>query len=287
MKVRIAHPPDIPTKSGVYTWSETVRQAMVANGHKLWRDGCGCTPDVTIGSVGLHLEPKPVLGYLQVCHGIVEPERPPSYPRDSGAKTAYVSEEARDYWSFHEGYLVQCCAPSIAGKCVCPIILQPINLDFWKPDPSVRQRKRIVRYGYYKGCLNETLQWLAPEIGYQYEHVSNATHHEARAKIREAALVIASGRSALEAAACGVPVLLADDRFYNEQGGLIEGPLADVYPTSNLANFSGRAAGHPVTESFLQCEIRVAIESGPCRYLIEENHDSRKIAEQLLEAAVA
>jgi glycosyltransferase involved in cell wall biosynthesis len=190
---------------------------------------------------------------LVVSHGIIPEERPPA-----SVRVAFTSEGVREHWG-------------LSG----PIVRQPIDLDFWSPASG--REPVLVRYSYRGG-----LPWL-PEVAQAlrlgFHHLRNVSHEQARDKLRGAACVLATGRAALEAMACGVPVVICDHR------SAYQGPLLDFDVAGAIArNYSGRGGveARPDSVSEAICE---AIEQGSRRSHVEKHHNAGRVVDQLLEAA--
>lgn len=245
---------------GVQSWVATVAAELRRLGHEvtLWCPEWSLpTPRFDLGILAnLGLTGAAVAScdnMLAVSHGIIDPERPPN-----DLPVVFTSEGVRDYWG-GDG----------------PVIRQPIDLQFWSPggDGSAG----LVRYSYRGG-----LAWLAnvaAMMGLPYQHLRGVTPTEARDVLRNAACVLASGRAAIEAMACGVPVVICDHRSAY-QGPLMDGFLGDAM----TRNYSGRGGCAPDPSS-LEAEVRDAISCGSPREHAEFHHDVRKIVPQLLEAA--
>lgn len=184
---------------------------------------------------------------LRVAHGIIEDER-------GGPGFAATSEEVKHFWG-----------------CDGPIIRQPIDLDFWHV--AREPREYLTRFSYRGGL--ECLPVIAGHMGLEYRHVSTLSAPAARDVLQRSAVVVASGRAAVEAMACGVPVVLADDRAY-------QGPLLDVHPEGAMTrNYSGRGGVVP-TYGLVQAAIEQAIAYGSLRAHAEAHHDVCKITREIL-----
>lgn len=263
MKILLAgkHVPTGPRQiGGVQSWIKTVAAGLSARGHDVYIWG----PE--IGPLGGHYDFGIIAnaGYtgeafdrcrktLLVSHGIIPAERP-----DGGSAHAFTSEEIREYW---DGI----------GR----IIRQPIDLAFWHD--AGRRRSGLLRYSYRAG-----LTWLpdvANRMGLPYSHVRAATHEDARNAMQSAACVIATGRAALEAMACGAPVVICDHR------SAYQGPLHDPGTFGAMSrNYSGRGGIEPTAEN-ITAAVKAAIAHGSMRGHVEQHHDAARIVDQLLEAA--
>lgn len=245
---------------GVQSWVGTVAAELRRRVHELelWQPGFPAPAgrfDVGILANWSHTAPlaKACDQVLVVSHGIIPEEQPPA-----GQRVAFTSEGVRDHWG-------------LAG----PVVRQPIDLDFWTPASG--REPVLVRYSYRAG-----LSWLpavAAELGLGFRHLRAATHREARVVLRSAACVVATGRAALEAMACGVPVAICDHR------SAYQGPLVDFDVSGAIArNYSGRGGVTATADTALEA-IREAIAHGGRRGHVQQHHAAAKVVSQLLEAA--
>lgn len=245
---------------GVQSWVATVAAELQRLGHEvtLWQPGFPAVPgrfDIGILANWTHTAGLADVcdRFLVVSHGIIEEERPPL-----NVPVAFTSEGVRDAWA-RKG----------------PVLRQPIDLGFWTP--AVPRRPVLVRYSYRGG-----LPWLpmvAGRLGLQFVHLRGVSHDQSRTALREAACVVATGRAAVEAMACGVPVVICDHRSAY-QGQLLDRDAVGAM----VRNYSGRGgvlAGPEATEE----AIRSAMAAGSLRRHVEQHHDARKVVSQLLEAA--
>lgn len=249
---------------GVQTWTATVAAELRRIGHEV--DVIGAAGDVRASGYDLGLFANAAHtasltrfcgASVLLCHGIVSDES----PADWDGPVAYTSEEVRDHW-----------------KGDGPVIRQPIDLEFWAPHPTsrIRNRRTLVRYANRGG-----LEWMpevAARLGLQFVHVRNATPVQARDMLRDAAVVLASGRCVVEAMACGAPVVVCDHRPY--QGPLIDRDIGHAM----MANYSGRGGVEPCLDS-VEDAVRDALSWGDDLGHVRAAHDARKIVPKLLEAA--
>lgn len=192
--------------------------------------------------------------HVTVCHGIIDAEKPP--PK---GPVVFTSEGVRDYWK-GEG----------------PIIRQPIDLDFWSPSPS-EPKHFLTRFSYRLGL--PFVQEIADEMGLTYQHVRKLSQHGVRVILRESACVLATGRAALEAMACDVPVVLCDNRSSYQRA------LMDLNTKSAMQrNYSGRGGITPTREN-VRVAIDAAIQRGSLREHVKRYHDVRNIVPELLKVA--
>ncbi len=245
---------------GVQSWCRTVAQELIVRGHavKTW----GPEQAVPLGGFDLGIianvgDTSRAMDWCRktivVCHGIIPAEEPPS----SGV--IFTSEEVRDHW-YGDG----------------PVIRQPIDLDFWSPDSRYLQIF-LTRFSYREGL--SFVRSLAEPWKLQYYHLRNADSKKACKVLRQSACVLATGRAALEAMACSVPVVLCDHR------SAYQGPLMDLDTTGGmLRNYSGRGGVTPTLSSVKQA-VGQAVEAGSMREHVVKYHNVKDIVDQLLEAA--
>ncbi len=255
---------------GVQTWIATVATELRRLGHSVDVVGAGDAPPATGYDLGIFANAGHTQPFMESCgrvlvvsHGIVPDEEP-----RWGDVWAFTSEEVSRHWQRN-------------GRAFDPIwdhaiIRQPIDLEFWSPHSKSKNRKStVVRYANRGG-----LEWLpevAARLGLQFVHVRNATPTQARDMLRDAACVLASGRCAVEAMACGAPVVVCDDRPY-------QGPLMDIGSDAMRRNYSGRGGVTPTPDAMV-AEVRKLWPLSGWREYAESHHDVRKVVPQLLEAA--
>ncbi len=147
----------------------------------------------------------------------------------------------------------------VAQKWRCSgVIRQPIDLDFWSPGEE--ERVFLTRHSYRKGL--DFLPSLAADLGLGFKHLTDSPQSAVRDVLRRSKVVVAA-------------VVIADDREY-------QGALFDPDPVGAMTrNYSGRG-GRTATRSELQLGIARAIQRGSLREHVEQHHDARRIAEQLL-----
>lgn len=257
MKILIAarHPPggELPI-GGVQSWCATVGDELTRQRHEVtfWGPKSRINRLFDAGIFANIADTRPALlmclRHLTVCHGIIPAEKPPV------KDVAFTSEEVRDRWQ-GDG----------------PIIRQPINLEFWRPEAA--QKHLLLRFSYRKGL--DFVPKLAESMGLDYLHIHHASPEEARDAINQAVCVIATGRAAVESMACGAPVVICDDRTY-------QGPLLDTDTLGAMRrNYSGRGGVAPTEQNVSQA-VQAAIERGSLRAHAEAFHDVRFITEKLL-----
>lgn len=239
------------TIGGVQTWCRTVGAELERRGHEVTHWGpefhlidkdydCGIFANIYRTKAMSDRCAKKII----ISHGII--------PDETGGK-AFTSEEVRDYWG-EEG----------------SIIRQPIDLDFWQPKDC--KRIYLTRFSYRQGL--SFLPNIAQELNLRFQHISNVDAATARNIIQQSALVIATGRAAVEAMACGVPVLIADHRQY-------QGPLMDVDTTGSMRrNYSGRG-GMLIDRQRMTAAIRAKIGSDSLRHHVEQHHNVKNIVDQI------
>ncbi|MHC5034181.1 MAG: glycosyltransferase family protein [Planctomycetota bacterium] len=251
---------------GSQSWNWTVRRELERRGHhvdawdylRLQKPGLGEPCDLAIVQhAQLWSGNSWNCPTINVCHGIIDMERPePGFDH-----YVYVSEEARSHWGtgLH-------------------IIRQPIDLDFWSPCTPESAEPTIYRHSHYGGM--EWLPGLASDMGFRFTHGTNLPPLDARAAIRQASVVVSSGRGALEAMACGVPTIIADDRPYGSDHAMM---CVDCH--GMRTSYSGRG-GVPATRESMKREIEIRFgEPIDWRSGVAELHDASMIVDQLLELA--
>lgn len=241
---------------GVQTWVATIEQELKAMGHETALFEAGQSEPQGRYDLGIfanwghtgHMA-KRCNHIIQVSHGIIEPEKP-VYP-----KAAFTSEGVREFW-----------------KTDGPIVRQPIDTEFWCPGEG--KRKYLTRFSYRNGLA--FVPAIAARLGLEYIHVSRFKPSRVRDLLRQSACVLATGRAALEAMACGVPVVICDDRS-SYQGPLMDRDL--VHAMQN--NYSGRGGIVP-TPVNVEFAVKRAIEHGSRRFHVERFHNAGEIAKTLL-----
>lgn len=264
--------PDAPGRrpGGVQTWTLTVAAELRRLGHEV--DVIGAHGDGGAGGYDLGIFANATHSrqhmdscerVLVVSHGIVPDEEP-----RWGDAWAFTSEDVSRYWQRN--------GRAFDPAWDHPIIRQPIDLEFWSPGKR-RAGRTLVRYANRGG-----LEWLpdvAARLGLQFVHVRNATPEQAREAMRRAQCVLATGRAALEAAACGAPVVICDHR------SAYQGPLAAPFGLSQARqNYSGRGGFAPDAESMRRM-IECAMPAEGWRQYVQTHHDVREVVRQLLAAA--
>lgn len=245
---------------GVQSWVDTVAGELVRLGHEVapWQPGFPALAgrfDLGILANWGHTEhlADACDRVLVVSHGIIAEEAPPA-----GVPVAFTSEGVRDHWGG-------------AGA----VVRQPIDLGFWSP--CAPRGNDLVRYSYRGG-----LAWLpnaAQALGMGFRHLRDVNHAEAREALSRAGCVLATGRAALEAMACGAPVVICDHR------SAYQGPLLDPDTCGSLArNYSGRGGVAPDVRGVIE-GVRKAKAAGSLRAHVEGHHDARVIVKHLLGAA--
>lgn len=245
---------------GVQSWVATVAGELARLGHEvvLWQPGFPALAgrfDLGILANWGHTEHLAAAcdRALVVSHGIIAEEAPPA-----GLPVVFTSEGVRDYWGGDGA-----------------VIGQPIDLGFWAP--SAPRGNDLVRYSYRGG-----LAWLpnaAQALGMGFSHVRDVTHAEAREALSGAGCVLATGRAALEAMACGAPVVICDHR------SAYQGPLLDPDAFGSRArNYSGRGGVAPDVRGVIEA-VRKAKAGGSMRGHVEAHHDARVIVHKLLAVA--
>ena len=242
---------------GVQSWIESVTAPMRAQGHEVVTWGRGeATPSerFELGILAHWCETGHLAAICDrtvcVSHGPIEPERPG--PAD---RVVFTSEGVRDHWN-GEGDIVR----------------QPIDLEFWSPAPA--RRVYLTRHSYRNGLV--FVPRLASDLNLKFKHVSRASYRQVREALRESAVVLATGRAALEAMACDVPVVICDHR-HQYQDALLDPDTRGAM----TRNYSGRGGVTPTIENVraAACE---AMKVGGLRAHVRQHHDAAQIAAQLL-----
>lgn len=242
---------------GLQSWIKTVAAELTRRGHEVrqWQPDMELRGTFDLGIVANLKYTRPVLNFCRrsilVCHGIIPAEKP-----EAGCDlTAFVSEGVRDHW-----------------KMDGPIIRQPIDTSFWCPGDG--PRAGLVRYSYRTAPIHG--ERVAEALGMEYRHVLGVTHEQAREHLQSAACVLATGRGALEAMACGASTVVYDHR------PAYQGPLMNLDMDANIQNsYSGRGGNEPTEAEVIEA-CRQAIERGSTRQWVQDHHDARDIAGQLL-----
>ena len=252
------HPPGSRKPiGGVQSWCATVGDELRQRGHEVsfWGPGTALTGIYDLGIFANVADTRPAMimckKNITVSHGIIAAEKPTI--RDA----FFTSEEVRDHWHG-----------------TGPIVRQPVNLDFWHP--KYGEKRLLVRFSYRVGL--DFVPGIAKSMGLEYVHVRNSKPIQAQEVLSQAACVLASGRGAVEAMACGVPVVICDDRTY--QAALLDPDTLG----SMCRNYSGRGGISPTVENVTQA-IEEAIANGSLRDHVVQHHDVFNIVDQLLEAA--
>lgn len=241
---------------GVQTWNLTVGNEFGRRGHTVtyWEPGLPLPRGRYELGVFANLRCMPKAIKLcdrvkKVAHGVIPDER--------GAPEFYgVSEEVVERWG-----------------CGMGVLRQPIDVDFWRP--SKQQKSQLLLRHSYRGGL-PFLKPVADMADLDLASTVNKSALEVRTLIHKAAVVVATGRAALEAAACGVPVVIADDREY-------QGPLmAWDFESQMKVNYSGRGGIIPDEDSFALTMER-AMEVGSLRDHVIRKHNPGVVVEELLE----
>ncbi|ODM46151.1 hypothetical protein A9320_26885 [Ruegeria sp. PBVC088] len=239
---------------GLQSWIDTVAAELRRLGYSviLWEPGRHAPPPCDLGILANWAETGHLARLCErvvnVSHGIIEAERPG--PAD---RVICVSEGVRDHWGV-----------------AADVLRQPIDLAFWTPGEA-RGAALAVRFSY-RGSRTHCPQ-AAARLRLRYLHLRDARPVPARCVLRQAAVVWATGRAALEAMACGAPVVLYDHRSAYQRA-LLDGDLTRQMHNS----YSGRGGITPdLTEV-----VAAARGAAPARAWVEAHHDVRAIVPELL-----
>lgn len=259
MRILLAakHPPGgkLPI-GGVQSWIETVAGELVRLGHTVaiwgpeWPLPGG---EFDLGILANTRYTGAALGRcrrtLVISHGVIPDEEPVG-----GDAQAFTSEGVREHWGGQGA-----------------VIGQPIDLGFWTPGSA--PRGYLTRHSYRAGL--EFLPALAAFRGLGFQHLRTEMPAAVRSVLQRSQVVVATGRAALEAMACGASVVIADDRPY-------QGPLLDPDAIGSRArNYSGRGGITPTAENMNQA-IEAALQAGSLRHHVAEHHDARQVVQELL-----
>lgn len=247
---------------GVQSWGRAVRDQLHYRGHEVVMFEKGDRAPEGKFDVGI-LSNWSLTGHLRnqcetlvnVTHGII-PAEEPGHPN-----VVCTSEGVRNHWRLDGA----------------PIVRQPINTDFWKPLKNA-VRTHFVRFSYRSGL--DFAVHVAEDLGLPYTHARNVPHTRLVSVLQRSACVLATGRAALEAIACGAPTVIVDHRR-SYQGQLMD---TRALQYAMMDNYSGRGGFEPTTPTLLaECEYRIA--EGSRRSHVLQNHKASAIVDQLLEHA--
>lgn len=241
---------------GVVSWVWTIRRELERLGHTVQEWQPGMRLDGAPFDLGILANARltaPVATHcarvVEVCHGFLSGDA----PLGTLGRLVYVSESTRDRWGMPGG-----------------IIRQPIDLTFWHAAQGIN-RSGAVRYSYRRTPTH--CEAAAKALGMEYRQVRGVKYEAARAALQSAALVFASGRAALEAMACGAPVVIYDNR------ATYQAPLAaDSLGQQKAQNYSGRGGFEPTVGDL----ITMTRAARPAREWIELHHDAAEIVQELI-----
>lgn len=267
MRILLAakHAPHGPQPiGGVQTWCRTVCSELESRGFDVETWGPD-QPDpvgefdigfvANVGDTGKVL--KQCGRVVVISHGIIPAENPHQVQEHRGP-IVFTSEEVHDHW---DGVGV--------------VVRQPIDTTFWSPGND--EKRFLTRFSYRQGL--RFVMATARSMNLEYCHLRNNDSRTVREMIRRSVCVLATGRAALEAMSCGVPVVICDHR------GSYQGPLMDLDVTGAAKrNYSGRGGVTPTPELVLGA-VKMSIAGGSMRRYIEENHSVVDIVDQLMDIA--
>ena len=254
------HPPagDVAF-GGVASWVLTISKELSSRGHECVAWGPGkVRPDrrFDVGVIANATMTDRAADWCDrvvvVSHGVIPDENPAS-----DCLTVFTSEEVRDHWG-GDGDLIR----------------QPIDLSFWKPKDQ--KKSKFVFYSY-RAQSAFGLDDLARSLGLEFLWLKGVDAHKARKELQGAALVAASGRSALEAMACEAPTMICDWRPYNGSALVCMG-----LDSARHFNYSGRGGVSP-REIDLETFARETMAFQRPRDYVSEHHHSSKISSELME----
>jgi hypothetical protein len=190
---------------------------------------------------------------INVSHGIIDAEKP------TGDVVVCTSEEIRTHWG-------------VEAK----IIRQPIDLTFWHP--MNKGAEYLTRFSY-RGGLGFVAR-IAEELGLKSYHLRNSSEEVVRNVLHRSACVLATGRAALEAMACNVPVVICDHR------SAYQPPLMHLnIKHAMVRNYSGRGGITP-NHATVKRAVEEAMQHKGNRFHVEKFHDVRDIVDELLELVI-
>ena len=245
---------------GVQTWCRTVANELDARDHESYTWGpeqAQPSGRFDLGIVANASDTSRVLDQcdkiVSVSHGIIAPEKPLD-----GVSVAFTSEGVRDHWN-------------VDGT----IIRQPIDTEFWRAAENV---KINLTFFSYRRAL-PFMKPLAKALAHPFYHLRAESADRARDIIRKSSIVLATGRAALEAMACEVPVVILDNR------SAYQTPLMDDDLNHAIRNnYSGRGGIRPTLVNVREA-IEEVIAKGSQRDHVLEHHDARQVVDQLLALA--
>lgn len=236
---------------GVQSWQETVSDELSRRGNTVhfWGPEFGQVKEKY--DLGIFANLKFTAGAVPFCksvkfisHGIISDER-------GGNGWFFTSEEVR-------------------GKFKGEILRQPIDLSFWS---SVDCEKKYLTQFSYRSEL-PWIDHLAEEFGLEPIRVFNSSKSDVRDILQRSKVVMATGRAAVEAMACGCCVVIADNRPY-------QGPLLDFDVVGSMTrNYSGRG-GVDITVDRMRVAIAESLGRGQMIDHVRRHHDVKDIADQL------
>lgn len=245
---------------GLQTWIATVRRELERLGHTCteWQHGWNIpAAQFDLGILANMDQSRNLLKLsrrnIAVCHGIIKAEAPGSHADVD--KQVFVSEGVRQHWG-------------IAGA----VVPQPIDLSFWCPGEDDVVQPVLTRYSYRRSATR--CREVSQRLKLQFQHIHSCSALESRNLLRRSTVVLASGRAALEAMACGVPTVVYDHR------SAYQGPLLDTDLERQLLNsYSGRGGVDPSLDDLL-----AACKASRGRVgWVQRNHCARTVVQELLQ----
>ena len=203
---------------------------------------------------------------IQITHGVVQPEA----PLEAADFNVFVSEEARDHWG-------------IDG----PVTRNPIDTNRYAPAGPPRSKlTTVAHFSNYDDILN--LQIACEHLGVALHRVKHMPYEEVIRRLTDSDMIFAVGRSAYEAMSMGRDVVFCDNRsYYGDFGSLGDGFASECYFDARVNNCSGRWGKNEWSVydfiDLIDAYDRKNVIAN--RQIIIDEHDHRKIANELLEVA--
>lgn len=245
---------------GVSTWMFTLEKEFLKRGFEVFIAGPEDEPEGDF-DFGLFSNIQYTKKFLKICkksfnicHGIVEEEKPdPSLP------IVYTSESNAKAWGF-SGFLIN----------------QPIDVDFWHcKELSPKERLLLLSYRAPED-FSDKISSYCEAIGFGFRHLKEYDAEQAKKEISKSTLVLASGRAFLEAASCGVPVMICDHRSTYQMPF-----ICTDWESSLFNNYSGRGKNsQQVNLENFRRGFRDCFDRGSVRERVIASHSAEQVCEQ-------